>query len=359
VHVVTEPDSEVRSLGERYLLVELIDADDQRERWRGHDDIASRPVLATVHLGVAPGDEWRNRFDLAARRLEALTHPGLASTLAHDSQDPQPWLVAAAVEGDLVEQIVADDGGLSTDDALAVVGQTAMAVKAAHGAGIAHGAIDGQHIVVRSDGSSALIDFQVPTTARTADDLTALATLSGVLVPPPELTDSTGADVAGFLRWVGSAGATDAGDIGRTALALAAAVRGVHSTSVVEESLAGDDDELETDAEPSDPNRPWYDEAERKRVRNGLIAIGSIVVIAGAALLFIISRGGGGANLTTVPDVRGLTLDQAQKQLNTAILRVDENITDANGHVTAESPAAGTVVKVGTLVTLHISEDGS
>jgi hypothetical protein len=356
---MTEPVSEVRNLGGRYLLVELIAADDQRELWHGHDDIASRPVLATIHLGVASGDDWRDRFDRSAQRLEALSHPGLASMLAHDAHDDQPWLVTAAVEGDLVEQVVADDGGLSTDDALAVVGQTAMAVKAAHDAGIAHGGIDAQHIVVRPDGSSALVGFQVPTIARTADDLSALATLATSLVPAPDLTDPTGADVAGFLRWVGSVGATDAGDIGRTALALAAAVRGAHSTSVVDEPLIEEqDDDGANEAEPRERNKPWYDEAERKRVRNGLIAIASIVVIAGAALLFIISRGGG-ANKVTVPSVVGLSLGDAQKELTQDVLRVDENVTDGSGYVQSQTPVAGTVVKVGTLVILKISEDGS
>jgi beta-lactam-binding protein with PASTA domain len=51
-------------------------------------------------------------------------------------------------------------------------------------------------------------------------------------------------------------------------------------------------------------------------------------------------------------------LSQAQQELTTAVLRVTENITDPNGNVTAQSPAAGTVVKVGTLVTLTISETG-
>jgi beta-lactam-binding protein with PASTA domain len=60
-----------------------------------------------------------------------------------------------------------------------------------------------------------------------------------------------------------------------------------------------------------------------------------------------------------VPNVVGETLTQAQKELTQAVLRVNENITDANGYVSQQSPRAGTQVKVGTLVYLKISESGS
>jgi len=105
-----------------------------------------------------------------------------------------------------------------------------------------------------------------------------------------------------------------------------------------------------------EPRRPWYDEAERRRVRNGLIALATIVVVAGAALLWLIDRGGGGPNETTVPSVIGLTLNDAQNQLLKQLLVAKSvNLTDAQGRVTAESPRAGTRVKVGTTIYLTIA----
>jgi serine/threonine protein kinase len=363
---VTEPDLTPRSLDERYLLVEQLATDPTHESWRGFDDLAGRPVIATIYLAVATDDEWRDRFDQAARRLEVLSHPGLASTLAHDARDIQPWLVTSAVDGDLVDEILVEDGGLSPDDAMAIVGQTAIAVKTAHDTGIAHGSIDGQHIVVRPDGSSALVGFELPTTRRAADDLTALAALAHRLLPDPASAgdERIAGDVVGFLRWVGSAAATDAGEIGRTALALAASIRGAHTTSVTpapnrapSASVEAPVEATEPTDEPRGPRRPWYDEAERKRVRNGLIAIGTIVVVFGAALLWLIDRGGSG-NTATVPSVVGERLSEAQYQITQDALRDTENITDGSAYVTGQSPVAGTVVKYGTLITLTISESG-
>lgn len=349
---MSEPEQPALVLGDRYVMVERLDDEDGHQAWRGHDDVVSRPVLAEIHAVVPAEDDWRDRFDIAARRLEALSHPGIASTLDHDAEAPRPWLVAAAVDGDRVDEILDDDGELTADDAMAIVGQTALALKAAHDAGIAHGSVDPRHIVVRPDGSSALTGFQVPTSRRQADDLAALAALARRLLPATAATDE---QVAGFLRWVAGSAATDAGEIGRTALALAAAIRGAHATTVVTTTApAGEPVE---DEPATGERRTWYDEDERKRVRNGLIAIGAIVVIAGAALLFVVNRSGGPTS-ATVPYVVGETLNEAQKELTQAVLRVTENITDPSAYVTGQSPAGGTRVKVGTLVTLTVSETG-
>lgn len=352
---MTEPDQGARTLGDRYVLVEQLAADDRRAVWRGHDDIASRPVVAKIFTAVGNDDAWRDAFDRGAQRLEALTHPGIATVLSHGAREPDPWLVSASVDGDRVDQILEEDGELSCDDALAVVGQTAMAVKAAHDAGIAHGAIAASHIVVRQDGSSALIGFEVPTDRRTADDLTALAGLARELVP---VANATEGEVAGFLRWIEGATATDAGEIGRTALALAASVRGAHSTSVVAEPSATETtDEDDDEADPQGRNRAWYDDAERKRVRNGLIAIGATVVIAGAALLWLVERGGNNPTQVTVPSVVNLPLTDAQNQLIQDALRANEDsaVVPANGYVVKQFPPAGSRVKVGTVVILTVS----
>ena len=73
-------------------------------------------------------------------------------------------------------------------------------------------------------------------------------------------------------------------DIGRTALALATAER-LHDPENVLHPAA---DEA---ADAPESPRPWYDEAERKQVRNRLIALGAM----GGSMLFRRRAGGGGA----------------------------------------------------------------
>jgi tRNA A-37 threonylcarbamoyl transferase component Bud32 len=337
------------TVGGRYVLVEEIDTNDDREVWRGHDDLASRQVVVKLYDGPDAEDtQWRQRFDRQATRLRALSDPGIASVLDHDAAEAPVWIAFANITGEGLDHAVAA-GSLTGEQALRTIGQIALAVKAVHDVGLTHGALSARHVMLRPGGSVALIGFDLTTAATATDDIAALRRLAGALLDD---NATTVAEADRFLRWLAGGkdpAPTDPGDIGRTALALAVAARGdVPASSRAERS------------EPAAPAargapRPWYDEAERKRVRNGLIALGTIVVVAGAALLWLVDRGGGPTHVS-VPSVIGLTLTDAQNQLTGDVLRVNENITDPTGVVTAQSPTAGTDVKVGTTVTLTISE---
>lgn len=343
---MTESNTPLVTVGERYVLVEQLTADDEREVWRGHDDLASRQVVVKLYDGTSAADPaWRRRFDQDARRLAALADPGIASVLDHDADEAPVWLVLANVAGDRLDARLGA-GGLETHQALRVLGQTALALKTAHDVGLSHGALSARKVLVRADGSASLIGFALAGEATPADDLTALRALAHELLPASGTEDGETDRFLGWLDGGKQPAPADPGDIGRTALALAVTARGGPAAPVIPSPT--------TPSEPAPAERrPWYDEAERKRVRNGLIAIGTIVVLAGGLLLWLIDRGGGPTQ-QTVPTVIGLTLTQAQNQLTGDTLRVTENITDPNGVVTAQTPPGGTEVKVGTLVTLTI-----
>jgi hypothetical protein len=335
------------TVGDRYVLVELLASDDRHETWRGHDDLAGRQVVITRYLRV--DEEWRTAFDRRARQLEALSDPGIASVLAHDTSDDRPWLAAAYVDGETVS-VIAADPGLGSDDALAVLGQTAFALAAAHSVGIGHGSLDSDHIQVRPDGSIALLGFAMAAAPSPQGDLAAFAKLAHRLLDDVAATD---ADVANLLRLLDAGDWNDPADIARTALALAAAQR-------VGADLPLGRAEAEPESSAPEPSRPWYDEDERKRVRNRLIALGVIVVLGGGALLRIFTAGAGE---TSVPSVVGVPYVEAIHDLNEQGLRGNETFTTGRagteGTVINQDPTAGQRVKVGTVVNLTVAAVGS
>jgi hypothetical protein len=351
---MSESNTPLVTVGDRYVLVERIDSNEVREVWRGHDDLASRQVVIKLYDGPETNDEgWRTTFDRTARRLAALSDPGIASVLDHDAEEPPVWLVLANVPGTTLD-VAAEESGLPAATALRVIGQVALALKTAHDAGVSHGAVSARHVMLRPDGAATLIGFDLVAAARPSGDLAALRSLAAELLTTAAAAGPGGSETARFLSWLEGAkqpAPTDLGDIGRTALAVAmtagtaegevTATVGPASGSVPAEEVA------------PQSRRPWYDEAERKRVRNGLIALGTIVVVAGAVLLWVVDRNGGPTHVN-VPSVVGLTLSDAQNELTQDVLRVTENVTDPKGIVTAQSPPAGTEVKVGTLVILTI-----
>jgi tRNA A-37 threonylcarbamoyl transferase component Bud32 len=350
---MTDHDVPMITVGERYVLVEELAAAEDREVWRGHDDVANRQVVVKIFDGADADDpHWRARFHGRAQQLASLSDPGIARVLEHDADDTPVWIAFANVPGEPLDEVVAGSPP-SPEHAMRIVGQAALALASAHQVGLAHGDVCTRHLMLRPDGSVALIGFDLSTTSGTAEDLAGLRALAHELLP----VGDSDAETTRFLRWLdGDKGRapSDPGDIGRTALALAVSLRGGATTPVVP---APAEPVAEATSAETDPRRPWYDEAERRRVRNGLITLASIVVIAGAALLWLLDRGGG-PNTTTVPSVIGMTLNDAQKQLTEQLLVVNENITDPQGLVTAESPVAGARVKVGTTVTLTIAPAG-
>jgi hypothetical protein len=349
---MTTPDDQpvpLETVGERYLLVELLDADERREVWRSHDDLASRQAVVIRYLNPPPS--WHEAFDRRARRLERLSDPGVATVLRHDAHDDPPWLVTAWIDGETVASIAAT-APFSVDDALAVVGQAAFALAAAHDAGVGHGRLDADHIMVRPDGSVALIGFAVDADPSPAADRPALARLATALIRGGER--DLPPDVTRFLDWLAGGGATQPvapAEVARTALALAAAQRAGQSST----ALATDPSIEAGEATAPESPRPWYSEEERKRVRNRLIALGAIVVVGGAILLRIFASGAGQA---TVPRVVGLPFSQAQQQLNEAGFRAGETLTTGPagsvGTVIAQDPPGGTSAKVGGVVHLTV-----
>jgi tRNA A-37 threonylcarbamoyl transferase component Bud32 len=351
---MTAGDEAPRTFGDRYVLGDRITANDSREVWRAHDDIVSRSVALKIFFGPSAADPtWRRRFRHDAQRLVALSHPGIAKVYEHGEAKDETWLAMAYVDGRPLSERLGAEQRLDDADALDIIGQAALAVKAAHDAGIAHGALRAANLLVRPGGVVAVVGFAVGTQPSQAEDLHALgdiatACLGGAAPGSPEVAD--------FLDWLTNPDRhkppTDAAEIGRTALALAASLGGHHATAVVPRATAPS----AMDDSPGD--EPRYDEAERKRVRNRLIILGAIVVIGGGVLLRFVGEGGGDV---TVPNVVGLPLGQAQITLTTDGLQDRQTVVSgggigSGGTVFAESPAAGSRVKAGSKVTLTISE---
>jgi hypothetical protein len=240
---------------------------------------------------------------------------------------------------------------LPVAEALDVLGQTALAVKAAHDVGTAHGAISADNLLIRGDRVVCVIGFAVGTTPTRAADLRALGALTTHCFEHAEtpLPD----DARDFLNWLTdprhAAPPTDAAEIGRTALALAASLGGQRQSAVVPSPTPA------ADADDTAPGGSRYDEAERRMVRNRLLVLGTIVVVGGAALLRFVGKNGGEV---TVPPVVGLQVSAAQLNLTRAGLRSIEDCTvgtDSGNTIVRQSPVAGRHLKAGSNVILTIS----
>jgi serine/threonine protein kinase len=340
--------AEVRTVGDRYVLDRVVARSPGTDVWLAHDDVVGRPVIVKLYAGPSSGDPaWQQAFRDRAGQLVALSHPGIASTYDYGDSHDDAWLATELVRDAVA---LAELPPTSVAGALDLVGRTAIALDASHKAGVAHGAMAAEHVLVRPDGTVALTGFAMSQRATVADDLDALRALALDLLRAPAQAGEPLGDAAGFVAALaGAAGRTppaDAGDLGRTALELAAAKAGGPPVDVP----AAAQQPERSDAEVAAASRM---NAERTRVRNKLMALGAIVVVFGAALLWFIGRGGSDG---TVPNVVDLPVPQAQSELIQDGFR--GVASDSTGTVSSQSPQAGSQLKRGSTVTLTVSGGG-
>jgi hypothetical protein len=232
---------------------------------------------------------------------------------------------------------------LTASQLLDVVGQVGFALQALHDQGRAHGHVAADAITLHDDGLVTLESSGAAAIAAPADMTEDLAALGRVA--RDSLPADTDAGVRGFLDRLADAprgSSADAGDIARTALALAAGGMPAAATRTAEppsRTTAAD--------APIDP--------EQRRVRNRFIAIGTVVVLVGLVLLK--ACGGGGQ---AVPDVTGDTYRGAVSALHAHGFVARERTVPAKagqrvGTVVSEFPAAGSRPRAGTTITVTVA----
>lgn len=234
--------------------------------------------------------------------------------------------------------------GLPDARVLDIVGQVGFALQRLHDQGRAHGAVAADAIALHDYGSVTLesaTPAELAAPAAMAADLAALGKVGRVALA----TDGD-PTVREFLDWLAAPprGTTvEAGDVARTALAMAAGP----VTSPSRRPAPRTETPEAAGTAVVDP--------EQRRVRNRFIAVGAVVVLVGLVLLK--ACGGGGQQ---VPDVTGDTYSAAVTALHAHGFLARERMRTATGDqrvgtVVAEDPAAGSRPRAGTTITLTVA----
>jgi serine/threonine protein kinase len=166
VRTVTGPAGSVDGvLAGRYRLDERIAVGGMGEVWRGLDTLLGRPVAVKCLKPEYVGHpEFSERFRAEARHAAGLSHPGIASVYDYGEQtspEPAAWLVMELVEGEPLSALLHREGALDPAQALDIVGQAAMALSAAHVAGVVHRDVKPGNLLVRPDGVVKVTDFGI------------------------------------------------------------------------------------------------------------------------------------------------------------------------------------------------------
>ncbi|MDT0269110.1 serine/threonine-protein kinase [Streptomyces sp. DSM 44915] len=150
-----------RVVGERFELREPLGGPGRDGLWRARDRAVERDVVVKrVPLGAAPaaGPEPGS----AARTLAGLSHPHLATVLhlAAESDGSALWVVWELAAGRTLADRLAE-GPLPPADAATLGRQLLSALRAAHAAGLCHGDLRPEHVLLHPDGGAVLTGFRL------------------------------------------------------------------------------------------------------------------------------------------------------------------------------------------------------
>jgi serine/threonine protein kinase len=147
---------------DRYRLVERIASGGMGEVWRGYDETLQRDVAVKVLLPESAQDQgFVERFRAEARLSSQLVHPNVGTVHDFGDHDGQAFLVMELMTGDPLSAIINERAPLPEAEVTEILHQTALALQAAHDAGVVHRDVKPANIVVDPNGYAKLTDFGI------------------------------------------------------------------------------------------------------------------------------------------------------------------------------------------------------
>lgn len=154
------PADDAITLGDRYLLGNVIGRGGMADVYRATDQLLSRPVAIKVLRETADDEADRRRFTAEATTLARLNHVNLVMVLDAGITAEQPYLVMELVEGPTLGQRT-QTGPLEPEEVGRIGAQMAEALAYAHAAGVVHRDVKPGNVLLGSDGRTRLADFGI------------------------------------------------------------------------------------------------------------------------------------------------------------------------------------------------------
>ena len=130
--------------------------------YRATDLSLERPVaLKLIAPELAENQHFRERFLREPRLAASLDHPNVIPIYEAGEHDDQLYLVMRFVEGSDLRTVLEREGKLSPERTLAILGQVAGALDAAHRRALVHRDVKPANVLLDEDGHVYLTDFGI------------------------------------------------------------------------------------------------------------------------------------------------------------------------------------------------------
>ncbi len=144
----------------RYRVLRKLGAGGMADVWLAEDTHLQRQVaLKVLHRRFAQDREFVERFRREAESAAGLQHPNIVAVYDRGEFEGTYYIAMQYIEGPTLKQLI--DGGLSVEQAVALIRQVLEAARFAHRNGIVHRDLKPQNVIVDGDGKALVTDFGI------------------------------------------------------------------------------------------------------------------------------------------------------------------------------------------------------
>ncbi len=148
--------------GRRYRATEKIGSGGMAEVYKAVDEVLGRTVAVKVlHPRYAADPGFVARFRQEAQAAANLSHPSIVNIYDWGRDDEVYYIIMEYVRGTDLKEVVEEQGALDPMKAAAYASQVCSALAVAHGYDIIHRDIKPHNIVLAPDGSVKVMDFGI------------------------------------------------------------------------------------------------------------------------------------------------------------------------------------------------------
>ncbi|HSD88721.1 MAG TPA: serine/threonine-protein kinase [Kofleriaceae bacterium] len=177
----------------RYALIRELGHGAMGQVFLARDLELDRAVAIKLLHQDTPGRDARGRFRHEARALAALNHPGVVTIFEIGHHEGQDFIAMEYLSGRSLRDVLSSAERPSREELVSICARVAIAVHAAHRAGILHGDIKPENVVITDGGDVKVVDFGLA--RRHGCDYEGLPPAARVPVPGDAFTTTMAVDV--------------------------------------------------------------------------------------------------------------------------------------------------------------------